>query len=516
MVEFKFKNLQIGDIDIIGNKFNGHNLHIKLRERGIDSSHLVLYKESNDENTFLIGQDKQNRYQLSEYSRTLNKNYYTQNLFGNNAFDILYSHLFLESDVVHLHLLHNMEFNLQLLPILSRLKPIVWTIHDPWVISGHCIHHFNCDKWKKGCGDCPLLETYIPMAKDNTALNHEIKRLAIQDSDIDFVVGSNWIFNKLKQSEIFKDKNIHKIPFGVDRNVFKPKDKKLIRDSLSIPNDALVLIARCQRSEFKGFDYVEYVMENLITDKEKILLVVDAAHESSSSNYRSINYGWVVEDEKLSDLYNASDILLMPSIVDTFGMMAIEAMSCGVLPLVLEGTALPEVINSPECGVASKKDKVEYLNLVQHFVENPKEIEERGQKCLNYSKSNYDYNLYLDRIINVYENSIKRHKLDKNSKHLLSQLKKHMKSKYGIENEIKKGNINSIPNKGNNRFKDLIKKCLKKFLFIFPSFRRLDRVEKETAVVSNKIDNLNKKIDNLIINEKNEYLEMRNNFKKND
>jgi len=74
-------------------------------------------------------------------------------------------------------------------------------------------------------------------------------------------------------------------------------------------------------------------------------------------------------DNLMADIYNASDLFLMPSIVESFGMMAIEAMSCGTLPIVLEGTALPEVTNSKTCGVTVKRDMDLYTKTVQHYIE---------------------------------------------------------------------------------------------------------------------------------------------------
>ncbi len=52
------KNLQIGDNDLIGNKFNGHDLHIYLNKRGIESNHLIANPpQSRDGKTFQIGSD---------------------------------------------------------------------------------------------------------------------------------------------------------------------------------------------------------------------------------------------------------------------------------------------------------------------------------------------------------------------------------------------------------------------------------------------------------------------------
>ncbi len=36
-------------------------------------------------------------------------------------------------------------------------KPIVWTLHDLWPLTGGCHIPHNCSRFKEGCGLCPLL-----------------------------------------------------------------------------------------------------------------------------------------------------------------------------------------------------------------------------------------------------------------------------------------------------------------------------------------------------------------------
>ena len=177
----KFSCLQIGDNDLIGNKFNGHNLHIYLRELGIDAKHIVNIKESNDEYTYVYN---------------INENNFTESLIKNS--------LFLYSDILHFHLIHNTRFDIKYLPIITRLKPSVITLHDPWILGGHCIHHFDCEKWKAHCYDCEYLDVPFAINNDTSALEFELKKEAIQKSNIAAIVASKWLENQIIQSQIWK------------------------------------------------------------------------------------------------------------------------------------------------------------------------------------------------------------------------------------------------------------------------------------------------------------------------
>jgi hypothetical protein len=62
-----------------------------------------------------------------------------------------------EPSIVHLHNLHGDYFDLRYLPTLSRQVPCVVSMHDAWLLSGHCAHSLDCDRWLRGCGKCPYL-----------------------------------------------------------------------------------------------------------------------------------------------------------------------------------------------------------------------------------------------------------------------------------------------------------------------------------------------------------------------
>lgn len=424
-----FKNLQIGDNDLIGNKFNGHDLHLYLREKKINSSSLVWNKDSNDENTYLIAGEKKDRELIKQNALDIQTRYCLNSINNPVAYDILYNELFLNADVIHFHLIHNSIFDIQLLPIMSRLKPIVWTLHDPWSLGGHCIHSYECEKWKTHCGNCQYLDSHFPLEKDNSALNFEIKKRAIQDSKINVIVASKWMKNKVEKSPVFKGKKIHVIPFGINQEIFKPMNKDEVKKELGIPKDAFVITFRCQYTEFKGMDYIEYVLKNLSIKKNIYILTLVSNLNIKVKNVVCLNFGWVKDDNLLSLIYNASDLFLAPSKADSFGLMMVEAMSCGVLPIVLDGTALPDTVNAPDCGVSVKRDKEEYLKTVQYYIEHDKERKERAKKCLEFANKNYNKDVYVNKIIEIYRQAIENYKMSEDDKYLLDQLKKHMMTK---------------------------------------------------------------------------------------
>lgn len=395
-------SLQIGDADLGGHKFNGFNLRKQLDEAGVDAAHFVCIKHSNDKKT----------YALPSTNGTV-----LLNAIVNNS-------VFAKSEIVHLHLIHNTAFDILHLPFLSTIKPLVITLHDPWTLGGHCIHHDWCDKWKWHCSDCRRLEEPFRMDKDSSSIDFAKKLYAIQASNISAIVASSWMLDKVRQSPVWRGKRVYKVPFGIDQNVFKPGNKHQAREILGIPNDAIVLFARTQ-VYFKGIKILKSSLKCISSKKQIVLITVGENNLLVGLPHKIIHkeYGWVNDDNKLALLYVASDIFLMPSEQEAFGMMAVEAMSCGRMVLALSGTALSEVIDAPHCGIS--KSQEEYATELQRIIDNPAEIEERGSRSFKYAQKEYGSDVYIQRILDVYCDVSSNFTAPENYDLLMSQIIKH-------------------------------------------------------------------------------------------
>lgn len=503
--DFDFKNLQIGDNDLIGNKFNGHNLHLYLRDNKIDSNHLVWEKLSNDDTTYEIAANRSNRNHMKICFEEFQRDYSLDHLVGPFAYDILYNRLFLEADVVHYHLIHNFPFDIQLLPILSSLKPTIITLHDPWSLSGHCIEHYTCNRWQTGCGDCPLLETPFRMKLDNTALNYEIKKRAFLNSRLHIIVASKFLAKQMEISPMFKNAVIHQIPFGIDQQIFKPNSKQDTRAKMGIAKDSLVIFFRADSSDKKGLEYIEYALRKLKTKQQLVIITVGGKWENITENCIYREFGWITDDKLLAELYNVSDIFLMPSIVESFGMMAIEAMSCAVLPIVLEGTALPDTVGAPEFGVACKRDIDDFAIQVQYYVDNKTAREQRAKKCFDYAVRNYSKEKYIAAIIKVYQEAQKRHEHDNTNDFIIKQLKKHMQ----LEPQFSPGIVPVAAPKGLlKKAKELFKRNLMRIISRLPHYRKLEQIQANASINNVKIDSVTDKLNSLIVKSKKHQLEI--------
>jgi len=155
-------------------------------------------------------------------------------------------------------------------------------------------------------------------------------------------------FGKQEAKKLYELKNkIIKVNGGLNDFIFKKLNvkKEEIRKRLGIPNKTIFL--HVGRDDYrKNFRFVLELFNKLKTDKQLVKI-----GEVSKSDLEFIkNHGLSrkiimmknVDEKKLNEVYNASDILLFPSLYEGLGLPPIEAMACGLPVIAAEKTGLKE------------------------------------------------------------------------------------------------------------------------------------------------------------------------------
>lgn len=227
----------------------------------------------------------------------------------------------------------------------------------------------------------------------------------------------------MEQSPVFKGKTVYTLPFGVDQTIFKPADTRQVRAELGIPVDDLVLFCRIDTSGFKGFETIQHTLRRLakesvpatiLTVKQKGLL------QEFEKDFNILEFGWVEDENTLARLYQAADLFLMPSDMEAFGIMAVEAMSCGKMVLAVPGTALESVIGAPDCGKIAEKE--EYPDALLALIRAPSQITERGQQSLAFAKKHYELKDHVDGMQRIYSDVMERFETTENAVEILASL----------------------------------------------------------------------------------------------
>jgi glycosyltransferase involved in cell wall biosynthesis len=401
---------QLSHFDMQGARFNGHDLMQRLQQRGYLSNHLVWAKEGSDATTHQISNRRFVRWANRFFARA-EQAFSLQSLLYPWAFGLPLHSLFRRADVVHMHLIHTGYFSLAALPLLSRLKPIVWTLHDPWALTGHCIHPYGCERWQGECGSCPNLAAAFAMRRDHTRFMHRTKRRLYAASDLDIVVASQWMLDSVRKSPLLGKARAHLIPFGIDLNTFSPGNKAHDKAALSIDDDALVVAFRSTSSEFKGLEYIIEALNKIETKKKiAILTFNEKGHIKSQIGRRQIvELGWINEPAELAKALRAADVFLMPSMAESFGMMALEAIACGVPTIVTRGSPMEDFVIDGVNGLSvPRRDPIALARAIDRLLDDDLLRENFSREARRISVESYDIEHYIDRHIQLYEEVVAR------------------------------------------------------------------------------------------------------------
>jgi glycosyltransferase involved in cell wall biosynthesis len=405
--------LHISSHDLHGSRFNGYDMqYVISNQHNVEMA--VWEKTSNNLKVHKIPPSDNHIFKfLTALIITFTARLGFDRLFGFAGYILPFKTFYKKADIVHLHLIHNYSnFSILSLPNLSRKKPLVWTLHDPWAFTGGCEHSFDCDKWKIGCnGRCPHPRATSLFKRRMPYFHWKIKKYLYANTDLTLIVASQWMKDKVSVSPLLKHLPCHLIPFGVDINMFHPGDKLAARKALGIKEGARVIAFRdpgYKVDKFKGMKWLMEALEILQLATPITLLIFQDGNEFEKlgHKYDIIKTGWIKGKEMAAALSSA-DLFLMPSIQESFGLMAVEAMSCGLPVIVFEGTALPSIIKAPVGGVAvPAKNSIALSTAIEHLLNNEDDRKKISMQARALVEADYSDSLYVNKHVELYQSII--------------------------------------------------------------------------------------------------------------
>jgi len=397
------KVLQVNGYESPGRRFNGLSITPLLRNHGVESRHMIWEKDTSNPDV-LTFEGKWVR-KLNRFVNRIERVASLQSVLYPHARQLMRNPAFQEADVVHLHIIHSGYLSLGDLGVLTDAKPTVWTLHDPWAMTGHCIYPFDCQRWKSGCGGCPSLNIHFPLLRDTTRFLFNYKRKSYKRAKFDVIVASKWMRDMVEASPLFQGVRIHQVPFGLDLQFFSPTAAPYARQRLGIAEDTLVICFRSVDNQFKGLPYIIEALDRIRTRQRVCLLTLNSTGllERFRDRFQLVELGWTNDEELARDAFVAADIFLMPSLAEAFGVMAIEAMACGKPVIVFDGTSLPEVTFAPDVGMTvPARDGKALGDALQELIDDPIERDRRGREGRRKAEECYGDELQVSRLAAIY------------------------------------------------------------------------------------------------------------------
>jgi glycosyltransferase involved in cell wall biosynthesis len=330
------------------------------------------------------------------------------NGFYRNAEAITGLDTYKSADLLHFHIVHEQYLSVRDWVRIGSGKPLVWTWHDPYMLSGHCIYSLGCSKFESGCTRCPNLDYHFPIQRDRSRLNLEEKRDAVKQLDPLIVLASEYMRDLVSRS-VYKDfARVRVVPFGVE--MIAGLDQSAAKASLGIPEGNLVIGFRAVYSEYKGMTLIQAALRRLSMKYPGLPLTVIAFQEKGcctgfSLGYQIIETGWI-DDGEIARYYSAMDYFLMPSKAEAFGLMAIEAMAAGATPIVTVGTALPSLVGAPLYGICSAHSDDAFADTLERALFSVHKNAQDRPARLEFAREKYSMRNFCRHLSEIYDEEI--------------------------------------------------------------------------------------------------------------
>jgi len=250
-----------------------------------------------------------------------------------------------DADIYHIHWTGGFVNGFRMLPILTRRGHVVWTFHDMEPMTGGCSYSKGCENFFHRCGNCHFLKNHSE--SDLSRKNWLKKRRYLQRVDksrIHIHVASRWMQEQVRLSSLWRGFPVTLIPFKIDTRVFHNRNRREAKLALGLNENVTTLLFAAARIDnpIKGFSTLRKALE-LLPQKDGLhLLLVGAAVgiDLTALPLPFTHYDAIGNPHLMNLIMRGSDIFVMPSQWETFGLTAHEAAASGCLCLISDTSGL--------------------------------------------------------------------------------------------------------------------------------------------------------------------------------
>lgn len=297
------------------------------------------------------------------------------------------------TDVITLHWISGMIDYQSILVPISQRAPLVWKLDDMNPFTGGCHYDMGCGRFKESCGLCPQLGS-----KRVSDLSRKIwkrKRAVfdlIEPKRLHLVANNQWMLSQVKSSSLLSDFPITIIPNGLNTNDFFPRDRRLARDLLGLPLDAKILlfISCSLENRRKGFIEIKKALAGLSDYTNLFLATLGCGSVFKDSPIPYLNLGTIFNDRAFQLVYNAADLLVIPSLEDNMPNTVLESLACGTPVVGFHAGGIPEMVRPGITGLLAPVGDSEALRTaIMELLEDPEKRQEMSNNCRRIAVEEY-------------------------------------------------------------------------------------------------------------------------------
>lgn len=232
-------------------------------------------------------------------------------------------------------------------------------------------------------------------------------------------------FYQVQQNKVFV------ISPGINHNVFRPYDKKFARKKLNLWDEKIYILFVGRIDPVKGIPIlikaVGQVLQKDLTLREKLEVLLIGGDISSRKFWKQEEVKIITNSIKKKNLeknvrfigsrsnnilpfyYSSSDIVVLPSSFESFGLVILEAMACRACIVASEAGGPEYLINNGKTGFLFDRENTDqFSNILYELILNPKKRMEVGINALDRSLD-FCWSAQAEKIVLLYKKIIQKY-----------------------------------------------------------------------------------------------------------
>jgi len=300
--------------------------------------------------------------------------------------------------------------NLPLVPSFAipndSAKALVCAVHSTW--KGEAIVTRRDNPKNLNPNEKSMLRfNYLLRSYEKKLMNRSDALIAV----------SKYTVDELTELYGIEEEKIHVIYNGVDINKFKPRlDRAKLRREFGLEEEKKIVLFVGRLYHRKGLEILLRSIPPVLQEFNDVKFAISGTgFKKKEESLRKlakkleiedyVTFLGYVPDEKLPDLYAASDIFVLPAIYENFPFAILEAQATALPVISTKVGGIPEFLADNENGfLIDPGDSTQLTQRVLTLLQDPKLAKEMGRRGRSLIEEKFSWRLITGQVIDLYHN----------------------------------------------------------------------------------------------------------------
>ena len=210
---------------------------------------------------------------------------------------------------------------------------------------------------------------------------------------------------------------------GIDLKTFKPQEKIYAKQIVGADKDHKIILYVGRIEPLKGIDVLLYAMKILLTNNPQMhvcLWILGGAVGGKTDKWQKelkrleqlrklldisteVTFIERKHRDELANYYNASEIVVLPSHYESFGIVALEAMSCGIPVIATDTTGVSGLFDEKYSSlITSANNPLMLSEKIKHLLTDKNEYQKVRSEVLE-KVSDLSWEKIAEKFVNIIE-----------------------------------------------------------------------------------------------------------------